>query len=271
MIAYWERGSEWMGEGLQLAICPSFTGPTSLQALDVSGRSNNGTLTNMDRNTAWQTSGGKGALSFDGANDYADLATGGRQYPNLTQATWNLWVNFANFSKTYNQIVETFGTDQLNTNYQMSCLVKSNGKLAFYMFGTSVGNQSNYDGSGSFTLSANQWHMLTYVFQGGRRQEGFVDGRLDGSAASPVSTMTASSENVRLGFSSFADRYPAMRLDDVRIYNRALTAPEIRQLYEMDRGGGMLYQPPKRRSVFIAAGFRAYWHRRQSQLIGGGL
>jgi hypothetical protein len=249
--------------------CPS-AGATGFRLID-RVRSNHGTLTNMDPASDWVASGGKLALDFDGSNDYLDLQTGGRQYPNLTQATWNFWVNFANFSKTYNQIAETFGTDGATTNYQLSCLVKSNGKLAFYIFGTSAGDQSNYDGTGSFTLSANTWYMLTYVFRGGIRQEGYVNGQLDGSAASPVSTMTASAQNVRLGFSSFADRHPAMRLDDSNLFNTDLTVNEIREIYRLGRGYGVFPEPDFDEGFAAAAGFKAYWARRQSQLIGGGV
>jgi hypothetical protein len=251
--------------------CPSLNpamGGTRLW--DLSGRQNWGTLTNM-ANDDWVVSGGKGALDFDGVNDYADLQTAGRQYPRLTQATWNFWVNFSSFSKAsgYNQIAETFGTDGGQTNYQFSCLVKSNAKLAFYVFGSSAANQSNYDGTGTYTLSTNRWYMLTYVYQGGVRQEGYVDGLLDGSAANPVSSMTFSSQNVRLGFSSFGDRYPAMRFDDSRLYNRALTVGEVLQLYNVGRGNMPLRR--RRRCVEQAAGgFKGYWARNNSRLIGAG-
>jgi hypothetical protein len=233
-------------------------------------RSNHGVLTDMDAASDWVASGGKLALDFDGSNDYVVLETAGRQYPDLTKATWNFWVNFANFSKAYNQIAETFAPAGTNNNYQFSCLVKSNGKLAFYMYGLNEPNQTFYDGTGAYTLSANQWYMLTYVFRGGSRQEGYVNGQLDGSAASPVSTMTASAQNVRLGFSAFGDRHPAMRLDDSTLFGTDLTANEIREIYRLGRGYGVFPEPDFDEG-FAAAGFKAYWARRQSQLIGGGV
>jgi hypothetical protein len=250
-------------QGLVGAWCPSL-GASGYRLIDRSGNNNHGVLTGMDPGTDWVASGSGLALDFDGADDYVDLQTSGKQYPDLTRATWNFWVNFANFSKTYNQIAETFGTDGINTNYQFSCLVKSNGKLAFYIFGANTGNQSNYDGTGSFTLSANTWYMLTYVFRGGSRQEGYVNGQLDGSVASPVSTMTASAQNVRIAFSSFADRYPAMRIDDARLYSRDLTPSEIQQLYTGGRGVGLIPERIKHRRKTTAAAT----NRRRRILIG---
>jgi hypothetical protein len=39
--------------------------------------------------------------------------------------------------------------------------------------------------------------------------------------------------------------------DDVLIFDSALTPNEFRFIYEQGRGGGMLREPPKRRSVFV--------------------
>ena len=41
------------------------------------------------------------------------------------------------------------------------------------------------------------------------------------------------------------------QIDDARICDRALTAPEIWQLYERGRGGGLLHEPPRRRAFFV--------------------
>ena len=192
---------------------------------------NDGTLTNMD--AANFSSDNGGVLSFDGSNEYVDIATGGSQYPDLTQATWSFWVKFDSFSNAYIQLAETVPDG--NSNYQLSCLVKSNAKLAFYAY-NSIGNQSNYDGTGLFTLSTNKWYNLTYVFQGGSRQEGYVNGILDGYSASPVSTLVSLNNNIRLSWSSFAGRYVDGSYSNVLLYSRALSVDEIRRNYEATVG-----------------------------------
>ncbi len=41
------------------------------------------------------------------------------------------------------------------------------------------------------------------------------------------------------------------QLDDIIFFNTALTPNEVRFVYEQGRGGGMLREPPKRRSFFV--------------------
>lgn len=258
MIAYWERGLEWMGEGLQLAICPSFTGPTSLQALDVSGRSSHGTLTFMDRNTSWQTSGGKGALSFDGVDDYVLLPSGPAYRPaSGDRFSVSAWV-FTN-SSTGNKAILSHGNP--------------NG-YSFYIQGNFLelakAGVANTGSSASLTpIVIGAWNHVAVTNTVNSRVQLWINGALRRDVAF-VQTY-AYLNQLRIGDSQNETGLFNGSIDDVRFYDRLLTAPEVRQLYDLGRGGGMLYQPPRRRSVFIAAGFRAYWHRRQQQLIGGGL
>jgi len=58
-----------------------------------------------------------------------------------------------------------------------------------------------------------------------------------------------------------------MQWDDVAVYNRGLTAGEIRLLATRR---GIAYEA-RRDIVFGSSGFSAYWARRNSQIIGGGV
>jgi hypothetical protein len=229
-------------------------------------RSNHGTLTNMDAASDWVASGGKGALDFDGSNDYLNLSSARKLYPNLTQASFSGWFNFRTFSNAYIQLLETQVSSGIN--HHLSCLVKSNGKLAFYV--SDGASQTFYDGTGAFTLSANTWYHLCYVYRGGVRQQAYVNGVLDGSAASIVSTLVASDDQVDISRSSFGTRFFDGVLDDIAIFNTALTDNEVREIYRLGRGYGVFPEPDFDEG-FAAAGFKAYWARRQSQLIGGGV
>jgi len=248
MLVYWDRDCEWMGEGLQLAVCPSFTGPTGLAALDVSGRSNHGVLTNMDRNTAWQTSGGKGALSFDGVDDY---------------------VLFTDLS--------------LGTIHTCSAWVKPNGQVGAFNFGGILGDgstntgplaiagasstQIHYSaGAGGVVATVSSmlgsWHNIVSV-RVGLAVVIYQNGVEVASGNLPVND--ASTVN-RIGHRNQANiLYYNGQLDDGRIYNRALSAPEIRQLYIGGRGYGLLPERPRRRGKAAAAAF----NRRRRILTAG--
>ena len=247
MLAYWERDCEWMGDGLQLAICPSFTGPTSLAAIDVSGRSNPGTLINMDRNTAWVTSGGKGALSFDGSSSQVDLAVA---VPLSTVHTTSAWIFPRGQSTSFNFGGLCGQPSSLGNNQTASLYVSGPNSTAINAFG-----YSHVDAlvtASGLTLE-NRWSLITSVRIGTR-----VDLHLNGSFQTTGNlaqngTFSPTVLGRRLDFAAFYNG----ALDDFRLYNRALTAPEIRQLYERDRAGGMLHQPPSQRSYSaqLAAAF----------------
>ena len=248
MLAYWERDCEWMGDGLQLAICPSFTGPTSLAAIDVSGRSNHATLTNMDRNTAWQANGGKGAIST--------LAGGTVRVPNApainpTEAmSITVWVNYTEPQGARAVIAKAGDVGQygiftdIGNNRKISFVLWENPKTTHRAISTSLYN----DG---------QWHLVCGVYN---RANVIIN--IDGGADVVVGgaysgNIPVTSQGLWMGAFTNGGGAFAGLFDDGRVYNRALTAPEIRQLYERDRAGGMLRQPPSRRSYYaqLAAAF----------------
>ena len=210
---------------LDAANVKSYPG-TGTTWTDLSGNGNTGTLVNGGTGLTFSSSN-SGTIGFDGVNDYIEVSSAGQHIPNLSAVTINCFVKFSNFAKTYNILLETIR--DASQNYQISPMVRSDGKLAFYVFNT-LGNQSAYDGTGTNTLLTNTWYMLTFVFQGSTRQQGYVNGLLDGSA-SPVSSIASSSQNARIGYSVFADRYPAMQLAYLTMYNRALSTSEILQNY----------------------------------------
>lgn len=241
LVGHW---SPWLGSG-------------GYRLLDRSGRGYHGTLTNMGSQSNWVGSSVLGlagfALNLDGVNDYVDLATSGKQYPNLTSATWNFWIKFRSLSNNdYTQLAETFNGYFIGfDNYQLAPLVKSSGKLAFYAYGASSANQSSYDGTGVFTLTTNTWYMLTYVFLGSSRQEGYVNGIIDGNAANPVASLTASPENVRLSSSVFATRFVDGQFAQASLWSRALAASEVLALHRIGPGW---HQPYRKKSLgFVAS------------------
>jgi hypothetical protein len=62
------------------------------------------------------------------------------------------------------------------------------------------------------------------------------------------------------------------QLDDIRIYNRALSANEIRLLAARR---GIAYELAPRKRIYsipaVPGGFQPYWATQRSQMIGGGV
>jgi hypothetical protein len=242
--------------GLVGAWCPSL-GATGFRLLDRSGRSNHGTLTNMDPATAWQTSGGKLALDFDGTNDFVKpenvrgVGTG-----NFSVFSW---IRHSVSARRY--MVASNLTDAASEGHWLA--VQTNQIYSYF------GSELAVTATG-FTLADNHWHCIG-VTRVGTTGTAFVDGRQIGSPQA-IGGFDAGKGVFRIGArgDSFIQNWQG-QLDDIRIYNRALSAPEIRQLYIGGRGHGLLPERPRRRGKAAGAAFKAYWARRQSQLIGGGV
>jgi len=215
-------------DGLVGAWMPSL-GVTGETLRDVSGNGNHGTLTNMDAATDWVATSKGLALDFDGgtSSNHVSLGASDKIYENLTAATWVFWVKFNSFNYSYNQLLETYAP---TNNYQLSCLVKSNGKLAFYLSG--VGGVSNYDGTGLHTLASEKWYQLAYVYEGSKKQDGYVDARFDGRASNIKPSLISTTNEVFVSRSIYGGgRYIDGQYGSVFQYNRALSPNEIKQLY----------------------------------------
>ena len=255
-----------LNRGLVGAWCPSL-GNTGLRLYDRTVRKNHGTLTNM-ASTAWVTSGGKGALRFDGVNDWVE--SNAPAIGSLTQnVTVSLWMTVSATGRTSTLYSVNAAT---NVNQRCQAIVPWSDNNIYFDFGGSSGvNRLTITGQ-SWPL--NSWNHMVFI-AGSIGMQVWRNGLLIGSSATAV-TRSVSSNLFYLG-GSIADNlgnpnyYHAGLQDDARAYNRNLTAPEIRQLYIGGRGFGLLPERPRHRSKAAGAAFKAYWARRQPQLIGGGL
>lgn len=171
----------------------------------------------------------KNAGSFDGSSGYMNAGTD-TEFNNLTAASWAMWVS----SGVYNSVADQ---DFFNGGYWSSPY----GPM-FYVPNTGnsfVLSLRFTDGSvfaviyPSFTQG--QWYHIVVTYDGDKIRE-FIDGSYYG-AITP-GTKTISHSFVNLGGGT-AGRYWGGFIDDVRIYNRALSGPEISNLY--NGGDGCIY------------------------------
>jgi len=193
-------------------------------ALDSSGNKKNGTWFGSQAGTSgYYSSGIVGPWSgtFNGTNDYAVAPFSTLSLP-LTITAW----------------FQAYATGE--SGVIVSYLDATQGGNWFgYYLGFGSGNPyleavyNNTFGSGS-SLPDNDtnWHNIVAVFNGASSRQIYVDG-----VAGPVdtSTIAAASPN-QLGFGAAVhqftvDNYAKGNLDDVRVYNRALSAGEISSIY----------------------------------------
>ena len=253
--------------GLVGAWCPSL-GATGFRLFDRSGRNNHGTLTNM-ASTAWTTSGGnKGrvGLSFDGVDDHVNAGNKpAYSFDFSSQFSLSAWI------RTTSGSGGIIGK-RVVAGWYMS--LEASNVLGLVLQGSA--GSAIIVNSASSGISDGNWHLVQSVYSGNSNASGismFVDGLVVSTTTvlNTVSGSLVNSIDLCLGsITTNAFRFTGL-LDDIRIYDRALTAPEIRQLYIGGRGFGLLPERPRRRGKAAAAAFKAFRARRQSQLIGGGV
>jgi hypothetical protein len=220
-----------------------------LQLPDTKGFGNHGTLTNMDPGSDsrvhWVASGGKGALDFDGTNDQVDLAFAASIG---TVHTTTAWI-FPRGQATAFNFGGLCGQSSAKGNNQTASLyVSGPNSTTINSFG-----YSHVDAlvtASGLTLE-NRWSFISSV-RVGTRVDLYLNGLLQ--TTGNLAQNGKFSPTVLGRRLDFAANYNGL-LDDFLFFEAALTASEVRFIYEQGRGGGMLYQPPRRRSyaAIIAA------------------
>jgi hypothetical protein len=225
----------WRGVRGYWAPC---LGPSGTRLHDVSGLNNWGTLTNMDAATDWVVDSGRYALDFDGSNDYvsAGNSMAGRSVPRMTVSCWVL----------------------IRSSYGMAINCNWTNGFVWYIAPSSSA-QSLFIGSTSLTSIAvpnqfNVWRHYWFSFDNGITRAGY-DGIQSGSVTygNTPSFATAWSnaprDNLRINIGGYG------RMDDVIWWDRVLNTNEIRELYQIGRGG-MLTPRRRRRAYSVATGLR---------------
>jgi hypothetical protein len=206
LVGYWNMDDE------------SVNGAT---VFDKSGHGNDGTKQGATgANNTPQSATGKinQALDFDGTDDYLDIADNAvlNITTNITVAGWIKLDILDTYQKVYSS-----GT-------------QSNA----WEFGISNTNEITFtelfiaDNLSDTSLSADLWYHVAFVKSGdsGANIAFYLNGVADGTASvGSVSTPSGSKKIGRRG--DISSDYINGRIDEVRVYNRALSAAEITALY----------------------------------------
>jgi hypothetical protein len=206
-----------------------FDDASGTTAVDSSGYNNTGTLTN---GPTWKTQSDckrGGCLSFDGSDDYVMVTDSDSIEPQLI-GTISLWVKVNDYSSTYWSILGKGGKIADNKGY---CIWYNTPSVLY-------GTIRDLDIGGSAILinmgkpSINIWTFFVLTWDGSYLNL-YSDGVYVSRSAQGVSFAGSNNYNLDIGRDSLynpAGTYFNGNLDDIRIYNRALSASEIKVLYE---------------------------------------
>jgi len=199
----------------------------SNMAFDYTRNGNNGTFVGDTHNVP----GAKGyAWNFDGTGDYIDC--GNNTNFNMTSAMTILaWVYFPADLIGFNSVVgkEKRSATPEAANYWL--FLNSSGKLGFYV--------KDIDGDSTSlvttdALQTGQWYQVAVTFLNGSVNL-YINGALSEAGNLSVNTLIINDADLEIGSGQVAGgargHYFKGLIDDVKIYNRALTPEEIRRLY----------------------------------------
>ena len=186
---------------------------------DLSGWSNHGTLVN---GPTWTTGRVGNCLSFDGANDYVNCGNNTILCPANGQITIEFWMNPS--------IDLTSGTSNrymVSYSWGWTEIFYSDGKLYWEVYDES---HNKYSKTLSYTFPKNTWYHIAAVSTGyNSPMYLYINGNQNNLGNSPSSYYGLVYENLYLGKSG--SYYWSGLIDEVRVYNRALSASEIQDHY----------------------------------------
>lgn len=221
-------------------------------ATDRSGTGNDGTLTNSPRKVAGRVGQ---ALQFNGSNTYVRRAT--FTSPPSSTMTLCTWLK-TSYSGALQYILNINRNSGNTTNEGVFEIVVTTGKLRFWDYNGSTYGFADSGSDSNTAVTDGKWHYACFV-KNGTAGTYYLDGASDGTAtaANNISYGTADwvlGQNYR-----DANAYLNGLLDDVRVYNRALSAAEIKQLYQ--QGGAKLNSSGAtlQTSTPLGSGLVSYW------------
>ncbi|MEK7531343.1 MAG: LamG domain-containing protein, partial [Patescibacteria group bacterium] len=201
------------------------------KTLDKSGNGNHGTMTNMSTTTAPVAGRIGQGLKFDGVDDtvnVGDPANGSLDFGTGDFAI-SVWIKFKGYvsqGSTFNSAVGKESTT--NTGYG----IITDANNVIYFNALSDGSAANMARTAA-NQNDNKWHH--YI---GQRVSGLLTLYKDGVRQTDGSTQSDSVSNTipfQISNDANGNRVFNGLIDDVRVYNRALSASEIKRLYNMGR------------------------------------
>lgn len=173
-----------------------------------------------------------GAMQFDGINDYIQINHSSTLHP-TTNFTISTWIKTS--STASNGIFED--NSNAPTNYVgLSLLMKGNvapctvaGTIGIYL-----GNITEGYVCTSQTVNNGIWHHVAVTYNGSLASI-YIDGTLSASGTRRVQGLSGYSGNAYIGISTDLTSRPFNgSIDELRFYNRSLSASEILNLYQLD-------------------------------------
>jgi hypothetical protein len=186
-----------------------------------------------------------------------------------TQASWSFWfkINVMGNSQTF---LAKFSTNSSNDSWTIrvptSGLGAGNEELSLYFSASVLAWTAGAGGTGNF--SPNKWYHATFTYDASQPTNATkVKLYLNGAQktlnylGTIPSSLAATNSDVTIGglYTSVLSQFLNGSLDDVRIYNRALSASEIKQIYNQSVGSKVNASSQTDSTTSLNTGLVGWW------------
>jgi hypothetical protein len=213
--------------------------PFNGNADDESGNGNHGKVYDLENtedrngipNSAYKFSGGESAILVE--NDRGQF--------NLNQLSLSVWVALGN-SNIYQSIIHKLATKNTNEDNYMITVNRPDTDGRIIYFGVEQADEADFGVNANFTELDKYIHIAaTY---GEHELKIYLNGVLNEKTQAPAKVLhTGMDMDLLIGSSRYYAGGVAPKsfngsIDDVRIYNRALSAEEVKALYDLEKPKG---------------------------------
>ncbi|MDC1371032.1 LamG domain-containing protein, partial [Flavobacteriales bacterium] len=201
-------------------------------ANDESGNGNNGTVNGATLTTD-RFGNANSAYDFDGVNDYLDFGNPTLLNPTPFSYSQSCWIKLVDYSAIQDPILSKRHQD--NGNDWATALIKSDGKVSFFS-----DDKQHYttNFATSPVLDSSFWYQFTFV-KNGYSYIMYMNGYLVDSIYD-THIMGGTNDNFIAGKQGAWNAFFKGKIDDIGIWNRALSSSEAQQLYS--NGAQQTYQ-----------------------------
>jgi hypothetical protein len=222
------------GSDLESALVSywAFEDGAGTTASDTGGSGNGGTVFG---GATWTSGRRGGALNFDGVDDYVSIPHadsvnfGGAGADSYAVAMWF----YPESLSGYHHVISKLGTeDEDAANGPSPFELFTGGESAsFYVKdGSGAGADANFS-VGGVSVSLEAWQHVVLV-RDGEALSIYIDGTHAATAtATGIGETTANTEPITIGQRGDDDIFFDGSIDEVAVFSRALTGPEVSQLY----------------------------------------
>jgi hypothetical protein len=197
---------------------------------DISGNTNNGTLTNGPT----YSSANGGSIVFDGSNDYAITGNTTLNLSATSNFSYAAWI-YPSFDSNLNSGRAIIDFSSAGPTFARSYL---RWEGTFYGFYVDIANSS---GGCSWwtttrpTFSANTWHHIVYTHTSANAGQYYFDGVPVATSTFIGLSITAANNKIAVGYGAVNSYYWEGRIAIAQIYTKVLSATEVLQNYNAQK------------------------------------